>query len=397
MSIAVDTARSTTATYPDNVLMFGLTGEAYGLPRPDGAAVDRFVACVEADGPGAGDGGSVKETVCTSFGNMLYERFDDKVGTTPTILMAIAGTGGTPYRGLKRGSPNYAELLRLVEQAVIIAAADSKRIIVPGFIVLHGEADNGEVRGEEYARYLAQWRSNVDADVRAITGQHEPVRMLVSQCNRRSASNKLDSDTPLGALLAMKLDPHICCAGPIYDTDADSSATHPYSWDYLKMGTRFAYAAFDEWFDVGYQPLHVRKAWWQTATTFRVQYNRPVTVDSSGAIIDTATDISATKGFIFQDGTTSGTPTVTGVALVGGTTDTVELTLSGASSGLDPRFLYATYSTIGSMGRFTGPRGCIRTATQWGTARDDRVSGGTVPVYDWACTETITPARGLAA
>lgn len=395
ITIAVDTAQTTTATYTSNVLMFGLTGETYGLPRPDGAAVDRFVECVEADGPGAGEGGSVKETICTAFGNTLYERFNDKVSITPTILMAIAGTGGTPYRGLHRGTAQYSELLRLVERAVQIAAADSKRIIVPGIIIQHGEADNGAVT-EEYARYLTQWRAQIDADIRAITGQYEPVRALIPQCNRRSASSSATASTPLSPLLADKIDPYICCVGPIYDVDADSTATHPLSYGYTKMGVRYAYAAFDEWFDVGYRPLRAIEAYWQTGTTFRIKYNRPVTVDNSGTIINTVTDISATLGFIYKDG--SGTePTVSGVAAVVGTTDTIELTLSGAYTGLNPRFLYATYSTVASMGRVTGPRGCIRATASWGTAADTREAGGTVPVYDWACTETIYPGLGVVA
>lgn len=395
ITIAVDTARTTTATYSGNVLMFGLTGEAYGLPRPGGADVDRFVDCVEADGPGAGEGGSVKETICTAFGNTLYERINDKVATMPTILMAIAANGGTPYRGLHRGSSNYAELVRLVERAVQIAAADGKRIIVPGIIIQHGEANNGDVT-EEYARYLTQWRANIDADVRAITGQYEPVRALIPQCNRRASSVNSAASTPLSPLLADRMDPYICCVGPIYDVDADSTATHPLSYGYTKMGVRYAYAAFDEWFDVGYRPLRAIEAYWQTSTTFRIKYNRPVTVDDSGTIIDTTLDISSTRGFNFRDGSGS-PPSVSGVALVSGSTDTIELTLSGAYSGLYPRFHYATYSTVASMGRVTGPRGCIRATASWGTANDDRESGGTVPVHDWACTETIYPGLGVAA
>jgi hypothetical protein len=396
ITIAVDTARTTTATYPDNVLKFGIEGETYGRLAPDGAAVDRFVECTEVDVPGddGAGGGYTKETICTAFGNTLYERFSDHVSETPKILMAIAAHGGTPYRGLHRGTSNYAELLRLVERAVQIAAADGKRIIVPGIVVQHGEADNGAV-AEEYARYLTQWRANIDADVRAITGQYEPIRALVAQCNRRASSVNATASTPLSPLIADKLDPYICCVGPIYDVDADSTATHPLSYGYTKMGVRYGYAAFDEWFDVGYRPLRAIEAYWQTSTTFRIKYNRPVTVDDSGAIVNTTLDISATRGFNFRDGGTP--PTVSGVALVSGSTDTIELTLSGAYSGLNPRFIYATYSTVASMGRVTGPRGCIRATASWGTAADDREAGGTVPVYDWACTETIYPGLGVVA
>jgi hypothetical protein len=397
ITIAVDTARTTTSTYPDNVLMFGIEGQSYGRVRPDGAGVDRFVACVEADvtvDDGAG-GGYTKEGICTAFGNTLYDRFVAKTGVTPTILMTSASSGGTPYRGLHRGTVRYGELLRLVERAVQIAAADGKRIIVPGIIIQHGEADNG-MPAAEYARYLTQWRANIDADVRAITGQYEPVRALIPQANRRASSVNATASTPLSPLIADKLDPYICCAGPIYDVDADSTATHPLSYGYTKMGVRYAYAAFDEWFDVGYRPLRAIEAYWQTSTTFRIKYNRPVTVDDSGTIIDTTLDISSTRGFNFRDGSGS-PPSVSGVAAVGGTTDTIELTLSGAYSGLYPRFNYATYTTVASMGRVTGPRGCIRATASWGTAADARESGGTVPVYDWACTETIYPGLGVAA
>lgn len=389
----IDTARTTTATYPDNVLKFGITGQSYGRVIPNGANVDRFVACTEVDivGDDGAGGGYTKETICTAFGNTLYERFSAKVGATPQILMAVAAHGGTPYRGLHRGSPNYAELLRLATRAVQIAAADGKRIIIPGVIIQHGEANNGDA-AEEYARNLTQWRANIDADLRAITRQYEPVRALIPQCNRRSASSRATASTPLSPLLADKMDPLVVCAGPIYDVDADSTATHPYSWGYLKMGTRYAYAAFDEWFDVGYRPLFAIEAYAQTNTTYRIKYNRAITVDDSGTIIDTALDISANRGFIFQDGTLS-PPSVTNVTAI--SADTIELTLSGVPSGYYPRFHYATYSTVASMGRITGPRGCIRATASWGTARDDRAGGGTVPVYDWACTQTIFSGLGV--
>ena len=395
MTIAVDTARTTTSTYPDNVLMFGIEGESYGLVMPTGADVDRFVPCVEADAISVDDedSGNGKESICTSFANTLYELAVDKVGGTPKILMAIAAHGGAPYRGLHRGTDNYAELLRLVRRAVEIAAADGKRIIVPGVIIQHGEANNWDVT-EEYARNLTQWRANIDADVRATTGQYEPVRALVPQCNRRAINDSATASTPLSPLLAEKMDPYICCAGPIYDVDGDSTSTHPLSYGYVKMGTRYGYAAFDEWFDVGYRPLVAIEGYWQTSTTFRIKYNRPVTVDDSGAIIDTALDISSTRGFSFRDGSGS-PPSVSGVALVSGSTDTLELTLSGAPTGLNPRFLYASSTTQPSMGRVTGPRGCIRTTASWGTALDDREAGGTVPIYDWACTETIYPGLGV--
>ena len=380
MSIAVDTARSTVALYPDNALMFDA-----GVVPDEGETLTSFEALVEADGPGAGEGGSIKETICSGFAEVVLEKFETAFGFKPTILMTVAAHGGTPYRGLQRGTDTDTEMVRQIQRAVEIAGPLGKRIIVPAVIIQHGEADNAnDVSREQYSRMLTQWRINTEATIRAITGQYEPVRALIPQCNRRSDSASKDSRTPWAALIASRMDPHITCVGPIYDAMGDSTQTHPYSWDYERMGRRYGFAAFDEIFDVGYQPLHAVRCWQQTSGTFRIQYNKPVTVDTSGAIINTTLDISANRGFLFADAAASGI-TVTGVALVGGTDDTIELTLSGAFSGFDPRFLYATYSTAASMGRVNGPRGCIRAATSWGNDANGEA------VYDWACTETIRP------
>lgn len=291
-----DTAISTTSLHPGAALMFDA-----GVV-PNGAEVNAFVDLVERDlQPACTVGPGTKETICSAFANTLIDIVQAKFSLTPTILMAAAATGGTPYRGMQRGWRAYTEALRLVDRAVAIAAESGRRIICH-VIIVHGEADiKGLVGTEDYVRMLTQWRRHLDADIRPMTGQSDPVKALVNQCNRSSARAQSEPTTPIAALLATYADPHITCFGPIYDIDTDSTTSHPRSTGYLKFGTRAAYYAAQSFYDVGLQPLHVIDCYWQMPTNIRARYNRAVTIDDSGDIV--ARDgIESSRGFEFCDG-----------------------------------------------------------------------------------------------
>jgi len=375
---------STVPVYPGKALM-----PSVGV-IPNGADFSSFADLIEQEqDTGDVESGGTKETICSGFANTLISIVDAKFAFQPQILMAVAAHGGTPYRGLQRGSVNYAEACRVVQRCAEVAAGLGKRLTC-NLIIVHGEADNsGGMRAEAYMRSLVQWGAYLGAEVKAITGQRDPVHSFINQCNRQSTAANTEPQTPVAAFRAMWADqPHITSVGPIYDVDADSSATHPLSTGYLKMGTRWAHEAALAYYNTGWQPLHAIEAWFETTSTLRIQYNRAVTVDDSGAVISTS-GIAASRGFVFQDGTAS-PPAITNVAIVASTNnEVIEITLASAPTGRRPRVYYANRNTGGGMGRLTGPRGCIREPTAFG---NDALGQ---PAYSWAVHETVYP--GLQA
>ena len=491
-----DTSRTTTPIYPDKVLMPGIEGQSYGLVRPGGANIDRLVPGIEQDivfdDPVSG---YWKETGLVAMANRLVELCSRRLGYSPTFLVGHVGTGGTPYRGHTRGTPNGTELRRIIQRCSDILQAQGKRLIVLGIRYRGGEENNkGNTLARENARHHCQLIEHLNIDIKRITGQTETVQLFANQCNRRSTSPRADAGAPLGPLMAMDLDPRINCTGPIYWADASSDGGHVLSWSYLAMGVVDAHHIFSQCFDVGARPQRVRKAYRVAADRWRIDYELPVGLDST--VVDgTADSVATNAGLLFQDGSGAPSQTVSSVAVVGGSqaagtltftgvgvagntitigehtftlvasgatgaqvdiggsaaataqnvktyinahelqcqvtvtgasnvltltsrhnrsggsisttctgtacafgaatltggafSYTLEVTLSGAPTGYDPRFIYATYAAAGGMGNKVGARGRIRAGVPLDVARDDRVAGGLVEVFDWASTETI--------
>lgn len=386
---AADAPVSTTALYPNYVWMFDA-----GV-WPNGGAVAGFVGLKEQIVGDPATGGAnpqnPKESLCSGFGNTLYEQIKAVTGQDQRILMAIAAHGGADYANIQRGSPIWAEAIRLTQAAVTIAKARGLRVQV-NVICQHGEQNNAEGTGRyAYARMLTQARANFQADLAPLTSQTEPVRMFVAQCNRGTGG---DPRTPTAVRDAAANDPLIIESGPIYWTTKDAGdpaaggGAHPCCVSYVPMGEQHCHAAMGELHSTGYQPMRRINAWWQTGTTIRVQYNKPVAIDTSGAIIGlTQLGIGGAFpfGFLFSDGAAAGTPVINNCTLVSGTTDTIELTLSAAPAAKHAQLFYACIGTGGGAGRLNGARGTIRAATSYGASR----APGAMPLYEWACVDAF--------
>lgn len=488
---ATDTARTTTVVYPNQVLMFGVEGEAGGLiVVPDTTNVDRFMDAVEA--PQADydtESGGTKETGMVAGANQLVKIFKDRCGVDISVLVFAAATGGTDMRGHKRGAINGKNAVRLLKKAKELAAANGKRLWVICTDFVGGEQDTKVgIRTDEYAEQLSSLQKEDDVDFRAITGQNEPVYVIANQCNRRADAANDDSRAAWGTLLAMDRNPYVVCSGPLYAYSPDGSGTHGSSWLYLQYSVLKAYSMAEALFAGGWIPLHVTKAYRSDTNKFTLKFSRPIAIDVNNMIDGTLDGVSTSYGYLIAGAT------ITAAALVGGTkpagtltfggtgapgdtitlgshvitlvasgatgaqvnigasatdtaqnvktyinanpiqtqsvatgggaaltvtsrfnrkgamvktlttgtdatwggtvmtggsyTNTLELTFTGTPT--EPYLYYASYSSSSGMGNVIGPRGKIHGAVPWGPARDDRVAGGLIELFDWACTETIT-------
>jgi hypothetical protein len=99
---------------------------------------------------------------------------------THDMVVSCHGIGGTPYAGLKKGTAAYAAGLSQVGSAAVAAARLGLSYVVRGITNVHGENDH--LAGNmNYDKDLLQWQSDYESDVRAISGQREPVPMFHTQ------------------------------------------------------------------------------------------------------------------------------------------------------------------------------------------------------------------------
>ncbi|WP_303763838.1 hypothetical protein [Sphingobium yanoikuyae] len=188
-SLAVGAASASTMisvvpVWPEDALMFlrddGLSDVRMGLVTQDGGTVTPldpadligFTPLIAKVGQGSGSRG---QTAMESMANGLAQRARD-IGARFRSLSFTAAMGGTDYEGLKKGSQTYSNMLAALAKAKALAEAQGWKIIVDGCLHKHGESDSANTL---YLANLIQWQSDIDADVKAITGQQADVHFIM--------------------------------------------------------------------------------------------------------------------------------------------------------------------------------------------------------------------------
>lgn len=115
--------------------------------------------------------------------NFCKEKIISYTDVASTIVSFSSGTGSTSITGLKKGTTNYNNLLSKIQQAFGLSNAN---LVVPAFCWVQGEEDRFDTHTSDYKGELAQLRADLDADIKAITGQTQDVHCIVYQTNQLS-------------------------------------------------------------------------------------------------------------------------------------------------------------------------------------------------------------------
>ncbi|CAN5439899.1 hypothetical protein BH10PSE18_BH10PSE18_19160 [soil metagenome] len=380
-----DATVTTVAQHPGAALMMNP-----GV-RPGGAGGTMYMDLREQD-----MGGSY-ETAASGMADVIMTNLQARLGFKPRIVFTSATYGGQAYwdatnagSGLKRGTATYAEGIRLVQRATAISKAAGRKLIVLAQVVIHGEQDytNGTPLAL-YQRALDQWQAHFDQDARTITGQADPVRMYVTQVNRGGGTIGSPALPALAQLAAEDRNPRIRCCGPVYQAPSGLDGSHLRALGYRMIGRQVGKFILEDMFGPYEQPLRVIDSYWISGTVVRLKFSKPLSIETTNALINVTgvgsfVGLGPGKGIDFTDG--SATPvTVTAVAAASGTTDAVNVTLSGAPTGKNPRLTIAAYRPgYTGSGATNGARSAIRSATSIDT---DSLTG--VTQYHWACQEQI--------
>jgi hypothetical protein len=377
-----DTTVTTVAQHPGAALMFDVG------TNPDGRAVSSYVDLKEAPYSTLS-----KETVCSGMADVIMQKLQTDMGRKPRMIFAVAARGGTAYyggtiaadEGIKRGSSSYMEGLRLVKRASEISAAAGRKLEVLAVMLHHGEQDhsNGLPKGL-YGRALDQFQMHLNADIKAITKQDEPVRLYAAQANRTIANTiGPAAQTALAVMAAEDRNPMIRCVGPAYQSPPSNDHAHLKARGFRWLGCLDGQVIVDDLFGPYQRCLRVVEAYWQTSTSIRLKFTKPLALETTDALIKIST-LGPGRGVNFLDGSLT-PPTVTGIAIVSGQTDTLEVTLSAAPTGLRPRVFIASFTTEGGSGSTEGARSAIRSATAFFT---DALTS--TALYWWAAHEELS-------
>ncbi|CDN93415.1 hypothetical protein [Agrobacterium tumefaciens] len=388
-TLETDATVTTSPEHPGAAMMFDVG------TRPGGRTVNGFTDLFEQLYRGS------KETVCSGMADVIMRGLGAALGKKPEIVFAISAEGGVRYAGqsgsnfgLKRGANEYEEAIRLVRRAAEIAAGRGKRLIVPALVLAHGETDTAvPTERWQYRRALSQLRFDIEAEVRLVTGQNEPVRGYAYQPCRGSSVVGAHSQVAEAILDAQDFDPGWRCVGPNYFAPdstgggvpgaADVDNAHASARGYRRIGRMFGFALLNDLFGPWFTPLRVLEHWWISPTVFALKYPYPIAIETDDSMITIST-LGAGKGIDFTDGSGS-SPTVTGIAVSSTDNTVLEVTLSAAPNGLKKRVFIASRRTANSQGPVHGIRSGVRSSDPYDTDSSDGAA-----LFHWACTESIS-------
>ena len=231
-------AISTTQLYDNLMLSTGVTNEP--LEDYDQTAT-ALVPLIEENGtagtqrvgesPTAGQTTMVKMLIESENGLGVNDINYQLLGNSP-------GTGSTSLEQLSKGTAPYNRLIAQVQQAYTLAQAEGKTFKVSAFSWAQGA---GGYAGDDYAQSLENLRIDIEADVKAITGQDEPVKCITWQAFARANNeSKRLYDRYVEASERFE---HIVCSGPTYQLATISKANlHFNAVSSMHLGAYFGQA-----------------------------------------------------------------------------------------------------------------------------------------------------------
>ncbi len=330
------------------------------------------------------------ETMSSAFANHVTKLAREVVlvgqpvgKTSHDLLVSGHGIGGQPYAALKKGGTltAYANGMAQLKAAHDLAMAANKSYVVRAVTNVHGESDSQDGNAN-YLANLLQWQADYEADVKAVTGQAEPVPMLHTQF---SSWTRLAGFPTTSIIPPQQLASHVNAPGKLVLVGAKYHL--PYVADGVHL-TNEGYRHMGEDYAKVYRRVVLEGKPWEPV--------RPSSVTRAGAVVTVKMHVPAPplvmdttlvtdpgkNGFEWADDGPA-TPTIASVAITG--PDTVVVTLSAAPTGANPRLRYAFTGVSGALaGPTTGARGNLRDS-------DATPSPEGYKLYNW-CVHFETPA-----
>ena len=312
----------------------------------------------------AGGTGWARMAASLTASGALYEN--------DAVLVSAHGIDGRAIELLDKGTVPYNNLLAAVTKAYLITRLLGKDYVAPNVVWVQGPGDISV--GTFYASYkasLVQLQSDLDADIKAITGQAGAIVLVIDQVGWFSSGTT--SPIPLAQLAAALENPtKIICAGPKYHhTYIDG--VHVGS-----VGTADRGEEFDRSIEAGtaWKPLYPVSAS-RTGAVINVTFHVP----EGSLALDTNTGQQSRKLRRRVEQTGKAAVTISSVAIASATELTVMLSEMPAGPGQKLKFAMPAATSAGA-GPTTGPRSNIRDSA---TLVSDRGN----PLYNMCCHSEV--------
>ena len=132
-----------------------------------------------------------------SFELSLYsmaETLASQLGKDTMICIFTGGKGMSCIDSINKPNPIYNKFLYEVRYAFEESKKRGWDFIVPALCWMQGESDIIEYTNYDYKKRLKQFYSDVNKDIKAITGQKEDIRMICYQSNVLTRAENFDAN-----------------------------------------------------------------------------------------------------------------------------------------------------------------------------------------------------------
>lgn len=374
-SVGYDAAAITLASKYDNI-MFN-TGIKNNPLTDTETEPTSFVPMVEYAGTSNGVGTQTcGETPVSAMCNMIKQLIEEENGYVYTdfpyqMLGNAPGMGDKTLAELKKGTTWYNRLISQVEDAFTIASGLGKKLVVQAFSWQQLALGSGI--STTYAEALEQLRSDIDEDVKAITGQTQDVKCITWQTFNRSATGAADCYAKYVG--ASETYPNIICSGASYQfkhvaSDNLHLLAPDNDWAGAYFGVAYKRTIIDGEKFVPLKPIRAEIDGKDCILTFNVP-QKPLVFDT-----DTVASID-NKGFTLL--TSGGTEkTISSVSIIA--PDKIKIV---ASDNIDSSDRIAYGQNAGTaFGPVSGNRGNVRDSQ--GDYITYTAGNGTVfPIHNW--------------
>ena len=183
----------------------------------------------------------------------MAEWLADHTGKDTLICIFPGGKGGTIIANLGKGSVPYQKFIKDIKTAYQSAQSKGWDFVVPAICWMQGETDINSYPGTNYRELFLQFSTDINDDVKRITGQKKDVEIICYQANvltRAPYFNALsyncsETEVPQTQLELIRDLPQFHASGPTYPYDFVNEVIHIDGISQKKHGILAAMTALD--------------------------------------------------------------------------------------------------------------------------------------------------------
>lgn len=294
-----------------------------------GTSLGSFAAFQEMTGASTG------QTLATAMVNKL-------VGSLPAlsrVLVSNVAVGGARMYQIEKGTTPYSNSISQVTAAKALCALAGANYVCAGIAFVHGETDS-QFGITTYGASLSTLANNYDADIRAISGQSETVRMFCSlQAGYVPEYSGFDGSAALQMHAQSLTNPRVVIVGTCAALSY-RDGLHLSDWSQCVLGEMFAEAIASEFIagtDTAPLVLASASLAGSTITATFTGGTAPIRFDYR------FTGCKAAAGFKYYDDSSSAS--ITSATITGERTVTIQL--NTVPSGANKKLGYQTYMSTG--------------------------------------------------